>query len=306
MFFKSEPKGVNWLYLFVAFLFSVGLWYTLSAKDQVERVFELRLDYKGLPPGLVITEGQLNKVSVRVRGPMELLRSSIGREQSYTVDLSGVTKGNTVIPLVWDRLPESRAYDVLEVIPSRLVLRVEEIMEAKLPVKVSLRTAPVTPSLRLRDVEVQPPTVTVRGPQSAVSALKEVTAEIPPDLQGEDKLVTDEIPLFAPSSVEVSPQVVSVTRRLDVRRRTLTLQRDIVMEDETLSAQPSRVSIVVSVPQALARDSNYLEQFQVSLSPGTGDVITPETASVSLQVTGPQGGRVIKLTPETVSLVRSK
>ena len=69
------------------------------AREQIERVVEVRLDYKGLPTGLIVTGGQLNKVSVRLRGPQELLRSMTNREISYTMDLSGVTPGKNVIPL---------------------------------------------------------------------------------------------------------------------------------------------------------------------------------------------------------------
>ena len=95
----KEPQKGNWRYLLVAFLLALGLWYTLNAREQIERVVEVRLDYKGLPTGLIVTGGQLNKVSVRLRGPQELLRSMTNREISYTMDLSGVTPGKNVIPL---------------------------------------------------------------------------------------------------------------------------------------------------------------------------------------------------------------
>ncbi|MFQ8737820.1 MAG: YbbR-like domain-containing protein [Bilophila wadsworthia] len=115
----------------VAFLLALGLWYTLNAREQIERVVEVRLDYKGLPTGLIVTGGQLNKVSVRLRGPQELLRSMTNREISYTMDLSGVTPGKNVIPLTTgeNKPPELRAYEVLEVTPSRMILEVDKIME---------------------------------------------------------------------------------------------------------------------------------------------------------------------------------
>ena len=51
----EEPQKGNWRYLLVAFLLALGLWYTLNAREQIERVVEVRLDYKGLPPGLIVT-----------------------------------------------------------------------------------------------------------------------------------------------------------------------------------------------------------------------------------------------------------
>lgn len=51
----KEPQKGNWRYLLVAFLLALGLWYTLNAREQIERVVEVRLDYKGLPTGLIVT-----------------------------------------------------------------------------------------------------------------------------------------------------------------------------------------------------------------------------------------------------------
>ncbi len=301
---KTETKRIYWRYLLAAFLLASGLWYTLNAKDQVERMIEVRLDYRGLPPNLVVTNGQLNKISVRVRGPMELLRAGAREDPSHTVDLSGVTPGDNIIPFALGNTP-TRAFEVLEIIPSRLVLHVERIKEVTLPVKVRFRASPVVPSLHLTELAVTPPTATIRGPASVVDPVKEIWAEIPADVLGEDREITDEVALLAPAGVEITPRVVKVQRTLDVRRRTVTLQRDIVAEDETVTVQPSHCTLTVSVPHSLARDGNYLAQFQVSLPVDADPPDNGAPLKVLLQVSTPQGGRIVRVTPETVSLVRS-
>ena len=297
----KEPQKGNWRYLLVAFLLALGLWYTLNAREQIERVVEVRLDYKGLPPGLIVTGGQLNKVSVRLRGPQELLRSMTNREISYTMDLSGVTPGKNVIPLTTgeNKPPELRAYEVLEVTPSRMILEVDKIMETNLPVKVALRASPAASSVRLKDLVVDPPQVTVRGPASVIASMKV-------DLAAEGKAVSEEVPLLAPPAVELNPQVVKVTWKIDVKRRTLSLQRDIIFEGENpnVSAQPSRANLMVSVPQAMVKDAGYLAQFQVSVPSDTAMPAEDGTVNAPLQVAVPQGGRVLKISPETVSISR--
>lgn len=303
MSLKNKFPSVHWRYLLVAFLAAFGLWYTFNAREQIERVVEVRLDYKGLPAGLIVTEGQINKISVRLRGPMELLRSMSSRELSYTLDLSSVTKGNNIIPMVWNRLPDFRVYEVLEVSPSRIILKVDAMMEVDLPVKVSLRSSALTPSLRLKDVEIQPSHVTLRGPSGELATLKEVTVEVPADLDGENKIVTEELPILAPPAVEATPQAVRVQRRLEVRRRNLSLQRDVIpeVESDNLMIRPDRVSLVVSVPQTLARDTGYLAQFQVTV-PVDEEVLRLGNVKTSVQVSTPQGGQIVKITPEAVTL----
>ncbi len=275
----------------------------LNAKDQVERIVEVRLDYRGLPPNLAITSGQLNRISLRIRGPIELLRIGLREIPYYIVDLSNVTPGDNIIPFAWGNMP-SRAFEVLETIPSRMILHVEQIKEITVPVSVHLRHAPVTPSLRITDLSIDPPTVKVRGPASAIESIKDIQAEIPADLLGENKEITEEIPLAAHSGVEIIPQVVKIQRTLDVRRRTVTLQRDIVTEDEAISVQPGNCALTVSIPHSLARDSSYLAQFQVTLP---SDVSVPQNGSpinITLQVSTPQGGRLIRIVPDTVTLSR--
>ena len=112
--------------------------------------------------------------------------------------------------------------------------------------------------------------MTVRGPASVIASMKEIQAEIPVDLAAEGKAVSEEVPLLAPPAVELNPQVVKVTWKIDVKRRTLSLQRDIIFEGENpnVSAQPSRANLMVSVPQAMVKDAGYLAQFQVSVPSG--------------------------------------
>ena len=230
------------------------------------------------------------------------------REISYTMDLSGVTPGKNVIPLTTgeSKPPELRAYEVLEVTPSRMILEVDKIMETNLPVKVALRASPAASSVRLKDLVVDPPQVTVRGPASVIASMKEIQAEIPVDLAAEGKAVSEEVPLLAPPAVELNPQVVKVTWKIDVKRRTLSLQRDIIFEGENpnVSAQPSRANLMVSVPLAMVKDAGHLAQFQVSVPSDTAMPAEDGTVNAPLQVAVPQGGRVLKISPETVSISR--
>ena len=97
-----------------------------------------------------------------------------------------------------------------------------------------------------------------------------------------------------------------MTWKIDVKRRTLSLQRDIIFEGENpnVSAQPSRANLMVSVPQAMVKDAGYLAQFQVSIPSDTAMPAEDGAVNVPLQVAVPQGGRVLKISPETVWISR--
>ncbi len=310
MFWKTE-RDFKSLYFILSLAAALTLWYTVNAREQVERVVEVRLDYKGLPPGLVVTSGQINKLEVRLRGPLELLRSLAGRELSYTVDLSGVTRGNNVIPLVGGRAPEWRSYQVLEVTPSRLTLEVDNILERKLPVKVEFRASPLVSSLRMEDVSVTPGQVTVHGPAAEVGRLRRLTVEVPADLSAEGKQVTTEAAVLAPSSVEVSPTTVTVRRRLVIQRRNISLQRDIITEwtpDRNIFILPSQVNLVVSVPRSAINDAGYLAQIQawVDLQQPEASGVPPSATEAPVRITLPAGADLVRVSPERVAVLRSE
>ena len=91
-----------------------------------------------------------------------------------------------------------------------------------------------------------------------------------------------------------------------MKRRTLSFQRDIIFEGENpnVNAQPSRANLMVSVPQGMVRDAGYLAQFQVSVPADTAMPAEDGAVSAPLQVAVPPGGRVLKISPETVSVSR--
>ena len=117
-------------YILLSLLLAVGLWYVVIGSAQVEAQFDLRVDYRGLPEGLVVRDGMVNRISVRLRGPGELLRGLHSRDLAYTVDLSEVKKGANVLPLSVDSLTDLKSYEVVDVSPSRLVLEVDALLHS--------------------------------------------------------------------------------------------------------------------------------------------------------------------------------
>ena len=79
IFSKNSRKAPHLLSLLVAFAVAVGMWYVVSVRDRLEVQLEVGIEYNGIPSGLVVTDGLVSKVQVRLRGPEILLRSINGR-----------------------------------------------------------------------------------------------------------------------------------------------------------------------------------------------------------------------------------
>ena len=45
----------------MAFAVAVGMWYVVSVRDRLEVQLEVGIEYNGIPPGLVVTDGLVSK-----------------------------------------------------------------------------------------------------------------------------------------------------------------------------------------------------------------------------------------------------
>ena len=54
---RNSRKAPHLLSLFVAFAVAVGMWYVVSVRDRLEVQLEVGIEYNGIPPGLVVTDG---------------------------------------------------------------------------------------------------------------------------------------------------------------------------------------------------------------------------------------------------------
>ena len=142
---KQHLQTVRSVLLSLAF--AVGLWYVVTGSAQVEADVAVRVEYRGLPPGLLVDEGMIS--NVRLRGPAELLRSLHDRDLTYTVDLSEVKRGANVILLEPGRLLDFKAYEVVNSRPNRLVLEVDAQAEKIVPLEALVTPPGEASELRL-------------------------------------------------------------------------------------------------------------------------------------------------------------
>jgi YbbR domain-containing protein len=211
--FITETLG--WRFL-LAFVLSATLWARLTLEQNPERqdVYpsEIPVEVRGLPNTLVVAN-DMPSVKVRIAAPQESWRSlSVGSFRAL-VDLSTASPGLLEAPVqVEVSDPEVR---ILQVIPAKVTLRIEELRTATVPVHVN-ETGSVPFGFRLvGDPKIDPPNVQVSGPASAVEKVTEavvtvqmdqvtstVDRTLKPEPRGTNGVVT---------GVRLEPQSVTVT-----------------------------------------------------------------------------------------------
>lgn len=291
--------------ILLSLFFAVGLWYVVTGSAQVEADVAVRVEYRGLPSGLLVEEGMINSVNVRLRGPAELLRSLHDRDLTYTVDLSEVKRGANVIPLEPGRLLEFKAYEVVNSRPNRLVLEVDALAEKIVPLEAMVTPPGEASELRLANVLLEPSFVSVQGPEHLVKALDKLEVKYDANRDAEAGARSVSLAIVAPDLVEVTPPVTTLRYTLAARTELLDLERLVQLDGGTLSeytVTPPRVKLRVDVPEAKTNDSSYLASIRViarvpELAKGAG-------ARVSVLVMLPPGAHLVDVENLDVLLTR--
>jgi YbbR domain-containing protein len=182
------------------------------------------VDIVGKPPGTVLLSQPPPVTQVRYFAPPDV--SPVTGTFIASVDLSGVDPkaGTTSVP-VTVRSVDPRI-SVLGSEPAFVSIRLEEVTSKTVPVKVAL--GPLASGLDLGETAIEPSTVLVTGPESAVAEVTSVRADVAIDPDGLD--FDADVPLIpvdgvgnAVRPIEVSPATARVTIPVFTDRQSRSL-----------------------------------------------------------------------------------
>ncbi|MBD5553175.1 MAG: YbbR-like domain-containing protein, partial [Desulfovibrio sp.] len=169
---KRRP---SWLGIIVAISVASIMWYSVSIRDRIEAQVEVSINYYDIPPNLVVTNGLVSKITVRIKGPEALLRSMPRERLTEAISLASIKKGVTIVPLPSEIIsPALRAFEIIDIQPPRIVITADTVMERSVPVRTIVDSPLRGGALTVENVSVSPATVILRGPEEVVSAITNV------------------------------------------------------------------------------------------------------------------------------------
>ncbi len=311
----------------LALLLSVSLWVLVVNDQNPERTdttaFAIPIEVTKVPPGLVLMN-TLEPVRLKIRAPKDSwnnLRSSSFR--AY-VDLSHQGPGIQSVSVLAEC--SDPQVDVLEVVPATVSIRLEEIQERTVPVKVNL-VGNVPFGYVYGTPKVDPEVVVASGPASLVQSVQAASVDV--RLDG----ITVEIdsafhPVAIDSTgnlvrnIQLNPQTVKVQLPVDQQvsykqvgiRPTITGTVAQGYWTESVSTNPSSVT-VVGDPKTLA-GINYLQTAPVSVDgatasvsqdvglsiPGGVSLVQQQSIKVQVTVSPLQTSQVVMVAPHIINV----
>ncbi|MFN7915910.1 MAG: CdaR family protein [Vicinamibacterales bacterium] len=165
------------------------LWLFVSGDEVVERGLRVPLEFQQFPGGLEMMGEAPSLVDVRVRGASSAL-SLIGPGDIVAqLDLKSARPGRRLYQLTPEQVRVPYGVQVVQVSPTTVALAFEASQAKIVPVVPAVEGDPA-PGFVVGKVSVEPPTIEVIGPQSAIDRVTEALTE-PVNVGGASAAVAD-------------------------------------------------------------------------------------------------------------------
>ena len=293
--------SVRWLYLVIAFSMAVTLWYLVTVRDKIETWVDVRVEFKSAPSDLIIRNGLINKISVRVRGAKGLSRGIADRNFSVSIDLSSITKGTNSIAISPSMLPFSSAFEVMDISPPRFQVLADAIESRNVPLE-SVFEGSLSGDFFVKSLRMNPPMATLRGPESIIRQMNSIKIPLVLGNGTRAGLIDQHVDIPVPDEVKVEPAKVLLDLEVGVRTKNIRLTRQIMMDvpnGHSVKINPARVTLEVAVPESQAGKQDVLATIVPMLTLPAG---AKGTIQLPVKVLLPENSSLKSVTPKEVTV----
>jgi hypothetical protein len=155
---------------------AVLLWMVVAGEETVERGLRIPLELQQFPPGLELDSEAPSLVDARVRGASGTLSRLSSGDVVAVIDLRGARVGRRLFPLTPDQVRVPFGVEIVQVTPPTVALVFESSASKQVPVEPTLDGKPAA-GFVVGKRTVDPPTVEIVGPDSAVNRATEAFTE---------------------------------------------------------------------------------------------------------------------------------
>ena len=245
----------NWFLKLFSVVLASLLWLTIASESNSVIDRTIPLDIRGFSTNMETTGETATEVVLRLRGSRTLLNNLSPADVTAVISLPGQTPGQKNIVLTEDNFQTSGGVTVIRWNPQIVQFNLERTLTRTVPVSATIEGMQAEGFIQ-GDTTVNPPTVQVSGPESAVSALESLPTEgvtiegaqadvyqsVAVDLAEVDALVRVE----SFSQHEVTIEIHEVTSD-----KTFLIGSDPQLEATEWVVDPAEITVQISGPNSL-------------------------------------------------------
>lgn len=277
-------------------VFAAVLWAAVVGEKQGQIQLITPLELANIPDKSVVVSDIPTGITVQVQGPRTLLQTLPGRGIRKVLDLKGMGVGWTTFRILPESIPMPRGIEVIRVTPSTVDIKLESLIEVRLPVSADVVGEPAK-GYTIAGSTVEPSKVLLKGGEGELRGLSGVktrqvsVSQANADVEAKIGLALDGLHLVEvnPASVLVRVKIAPVVGEKVVAgipvRATPSRMRTWL--------EPAKVQVVLEGTAVLLEGIKEGDvQVKVSLQG-----LDPGRHKVAPSVTAPQGVKVVKVEP---------
>ncbi|MCK4501841.1 MAG: YbbR-like domain-containing protein [Desulfuromonadales bacterium] len=184
----------NWTFKVTSLLFALVLWMFIMGERRLEVSYRVPIELQNVPRELMIASDIPSMVDIRISGPRTLQMKISPSDISIIVDLADLQPGLTTFKGLEERLNLPSGLRVTRLSPSYIDLKLERVKQKLVPIKIALEGEPL-PGFKLGKIVVIPSEVTIKGGETELKNVTEVTTEAV-DLNGVNEGFSLIVPLI--------------------------------------------------------------------------------------------------------------
>ena len=279
------------------------LWIFVSGDEVVERGLRVPLEFQQFPGGLEMMGEAPSLVDVRVRGASSALSLIAPGDIVAQLDLKSARPGRRLYQLTAEQVRVPYGVQVVQVTPPVVALAFEASQSKIVPVVPAVEGDPA-PGFVVGQVSVEPPTVEVIGPQSAIERVTEALTEAV-NVAGASAVVADGVTvgfqdgslrLKTPRQARVTVEVIPGPVERTVRDRPVHIEH--LRENLIARPVPNAVDVILrGSREGVNRVDTDEVVARVDLA-GLG----PGTYTLPVHVETPARAGVARILPATIQV----
>jgi YbbR domain-containing protein len=172
----------NWALKLFSFFLALVLWLILIPEEKTysEKTIIIPLETRNIPTDVELVEKPVPIIDVTVRAPNRLINQISTSDLSAVLDLGRAAVYQEEYPLNASMITVPSGAEVIKIQPTQVRLKLEKTKEMDLEIVPTI-IGKVGNGLKITKIEVNPPRIAVKGPESRIKSMDKVTT-VPVDV----------------------------------------------------------------------------------------------------------------------------
>jgi len=205
----------NWGLKLSSFILALIIWFTMIPEEKTfsEKTLTVPLEIHNIPADMEMMEKPQSTVDVQVRAPNRMINEITAMTVQAVLDLRNASVTQTEYPLNRNMISIPFGTELKQWTPSVVHLRMEKTEAVMLDVEPNI-TGELGDGLKLIRVEIDPPQVLIRGPESQIKSSYKVKTT-PIDVSGFSESLEFKAQLILPNpALKLASSQATVTVRM--------------------------------------------------------------------------------------------